>query len=180
MTAFIEKYLSKYDDTDISILDIGSQNVGTHDKGTYRHLFDRPDWKYCGLDVSEGENVDIVIDDYYNWSEIPDNSYDVIISGQALEHIEYVWLTMKEVARILKTGGYCCLIAPSKGPEHKYPLDCWRILPDGMKALAKYANLSVLDNYISNEEEHNHELNLWHDNVLICQKRFDSANLNKY
>ena len=29
--------------------------------------------------------------------------------------------------------------APSRGPEHRYPNDCWRFYPDGYRALAKYA-----------------------------------------
>ena len=93
------------------------------------------------MDLSEGENVDLVLSDPYSWSEIRSSSVDVFVSGQAFEHIEFFWQTMLEIARALKPGGLCCIIAPSGGPEHKYPLDCWRFYPDGFRALARYAGL---------------------------------------
>jgi hypothetical protein len=39
----------------------------------------------------------------------------------------------------LRSKGLIFLIAPSRGPEHLYPVDCWRFLPDGYRALAKYS-----------------------------------------
>ncbi|MEM1725222.1 MAG: methyltransferase domain-containing protein, partial [Thermoplasmata archaeon] len=42
-----------------------------------------------------------VVKDPYNWIEIEDSSVDVVISGQAFEHIEYPWLTIKEIYRVL-------------------------------------------------------------------------------
>ena len=87
-------------------------------------------WEYSGLDVEKGPNVDIVVENPYDW-EIPDSSYDVVISGQAFEHIEFFWLTFLEMARVLKPQGLIILIAPSRGPQHRYPVDCWRFYPDG-------------------------------------------------
>ena len=79
------------------------------------------------------------------WPELQDESFEVIISGQAFEHIEYPWLIIEEMNRVLKKNGLICIVAPSRGPEHKYPVDCWRYYPDGFRALAKWANLEVLD-----------------------------------
>jgi len=71
-------------------------------------------------------------------------SADVIVSGQAFEHVEYFWLTWLEMARVLKPGGLIFLLAPSRGPEHRYPQDCWRFYPDGFRALGKYAGMELL------------------------------------
>lgn len=57
--------------------------------GSYRTLFNNPKWNYVGCDLEEGSNVDIVLNDPYDWKNIESNSYDVVISGQAFEHIEY-------------------------------------------------------------------------------------------
>ncbi len=100
---------------------------------------------YSGLDVNPGPNVDYVPSDPYCWPELQDESFDVIVSGQAFEHIEYPWLIIEEMNRILKTNGLICIVAPSRGPEHKYPVDCWRYYPDGFRALAKWVNLEVLE-----------------------------------
>jgi SAM-dependent methyltransferase len=167
MEAFVDNYLKPKKNEYLIILDLGSQDVN----GSYKPLFSLSKWKYIGLDVSEGKNVDIVIPDPYSWSGIGSNYADVIISGQTFEHIEYIWLTMDEIFRVLKPGGICCIIAPSSGAEHKYPTDCWRIYPDGFKALAKYAGLEILDVFTQWENRtYSDGSNNWHDSVIICRK----------
>jgi SAM-dependent methyltransferase len=169
MLVFVQDYLKpEFSGKKLSILDVGSRDIN----GGYRKLFEgEPHWTYMGLDIIEGENVDIVVKNIYSWYKIRDNRYDVVVCGQVFEHIEYPWLTIKEIARVLKPGGLLCLIAPSAGPEHRYPVDCYRYFPDGFKALAKWANLEVVAAYncwdvpdMENEKNH------WKDNVLIAKK----------
>jgi SAM-dependent methyltransferase len=127
MTEFVatlnpEKYLR--------ILDIGAMDMG----GSYRKLFDKPLWIYEGLDTSVGKNVDIVTKDMYHYP-IADEVYDVVVSGQVLEHVEDIYAWADEATRILKLGGIMCIIAPCAWCEHKFPVDCWRFYPDGMRFL---------------------------------------------
>ena len=70
---------------------------------------------------------------------------DVIISGQMFEHCPQFWELMSDMAMKLRRGGYIFLIAPSTGPEHRYPRDCYRFLPDGFAALAEYTGLSLIE-----------------------------------
>jgi len=70
---------------------------------------------------------------------------DVIISGQAFEHIEFFLLTWLGMVRVLKPRGLVFLIAPSRGPEHRFAVDCWRFYPDGYRALAKYGGLELVE-----------------------------------
>jgi SAM-dependent methyltransferase len=166
MRGFVDKYMQGYVTEKTRILDVGSQDIN----GSYKPLFNNRNWEYKGLDICQGKNVDIVVKDIYNWQEVMSNSYDVIISGQAFEHIEFFWLTMCEVARVLKEQGLCCIIAPSSGPEHKYPKDCWRFFTDGLEAVARYARLEILESYTCREPMRNGEENIWKDTVLICLK----------
>lgn len=167
MRAFRDQYLQGREHEALNIIDLGSQDVN----GCYRSLFVSPSWTYTGIDMSAGKNVDIVLHSPYRWTEIKSGSVDVLISGQAFEHIEYFWLTMMEVARVLKSGGICCIIAPAGGHEHKYPVDCWRFYPDGFTALARFAQLEVLSvstqwegkNYPDGSDE-------WKDTMLVCRK----------
>ena len=159
MALFVNQYLDK--EEKIEILDIGSQDIN----GSYRPLFEEKNWKYTGSDMVAGNNVDIVLDNVYNWKQIKSNTYDVVVSGQVFEHVEYFWITMLEIVRIMKPGGKCCIIAPSNGFEHRYPVDCWRFYPDGFKALAKYADVETLDVYTAWDDE-----NQWKDSVLIFYK----------
>ncbi|MBE0557420.1 MAG: methyltransferase domain-containing protein [Proteobacteria bacterium] len=121
--------------------------------------------------MAAGKNVDIVLQDPYDWRELRPDSADVVVSGQAFEHIEFFWLTMLEIARVLKPGGLCCLIAPSAGPEHRYPVDCWRFYTDGFAALARFASLEAVEVYSRNGTTgYPDESDLWRDTVLVCRK----------
>jgi SAM-dependent methyltransferase len=167
MQAFRDKYLSRKTNESLLIFDLGSLDVN----GSYKEIFNIDKWRYVGSDLAGGKNVDVVLKNPYKWQEVRSNSIDVFISGQAFEHIEFFWLTMLEVSRVLKPGGICCLIAPSGGFEHRYPVDCWRFYPDGFSALARFASLSVLETYAQKEDkEYEDDSNLWRDSVLIAQK----------
>ena len=167
MGKFRAEYLTGRENEKLLIIDLGSQDVN----GTYKSIFNAPSWKYVGMDMIPGENVDIVIEDPYFLNDIENGTVDVLISGQALEHIEYFWLTFKEIARVLKSGGLCCIIAPSGGPEHRYPVDCWRFYPDGFRALARFANLELISvttqwenlGYTDGSDD-------WKDTLMVCRK----------
>ena len=172
--SFKEKYLQDKQSENLIIFDLGSQNIG----GSYKPIFDSPNWKYCGVDVEAGENVDIILRNAYSWDEIQSSSVDVLISGQTLEHIEYFWITIMEIARVLKSGGICCLVAPSSGYEHRYPVDCWRFYPDGMRAIAEFAKLEVLETFTQwKDEDYADGSNVWHDSVLIARKPLENKEL---
>ncbi|HYZ63026.1 MAG TPA: methyltransferase domain-containing protein [Acetobacteraceae bacterium] len=146
MAAFRDAYLGEYRAAPLGILDVGSAAVEGETAG-YRDLFAASPWTYRGLDMAPGHNVDIVPADPYRWDALPDLSVDVVVSGQAFEHIEWPWLTMREIARVLRGGGLAAIIAPSAGPVHRFPKDCWRYYPDGMPALASYAGLDVVETH---------------------------------
>lgn len=167
MEWFRDNFLQDKKNEALTLFDLGSMDIN----GSYRPLFDWPDWNYVGVDMEPGPGVDLVLDKPYKWGAVKSSSVDVLISGQAFEHIEYIWITMVEISRVLKPEGICCLIAPSSGVEHKHPLDCWRIYPDGFAALAAFAQLEVLHlatqwddlGYGDGSDE-------WHDTMLVCKK----------
>lgn len=137
MVRFYETYFPAADGV-IKVFDIGSYDKG----GTYRGIFDDSRYCYTGMDIHAGPNVDFVPDDIYDWKEIADATIDVVISGQAFEYIEYPWLTMKEVARILKPSGFCFIIVPS-AIHYGAPGDGCRYYSDGLSALATWVDLKV-------------------------------------
>ncbi len=168
MLCFRRKYLSGKENERLLIMDLGSQDVN----GSYKPCFENENWCYKGLDMAPGKNVDIVLDDPYCWKEVRTSSVDVLVSGQAFEHVEFFWVTIMEIARILKPGGLACIIAPSGGYEHKYPLDCWRFYPDGFRALGRYAGLVALEAFAQweNDPDYRDDSNFWHDCVLVAEK----------
>jgi SAM-dependent methyltransferase len=171
MAAFRKQYLASRENQPLLILDLGSMDVN----GSYRPCFDDARWTYRGIDMVAGANVDIVLQDPYNWREIRSGSADVVVSGQAFEHIEFFWITMLEIARVLKPEGICCLIAPSGGPEHRYPTDCWRFYPDGFRALARFASLEVIEVYSqTGATGYSDGSDMWQDTFMVCRKAASS------
>lgn len=167
MQYFRQKYLTGRENDNLSIYDLGSMDIC----GSYRDIFDGVRWRYVGLDVAPGKNVDLVLTDPYDWREIPSEKADVMISGQAFEHIEFFWLTFREMCRVLKKGGLCCIIAPSSGPEHRYPIDCWRFYPDVFRALARYGGLTTIESCTDwDPKGYPDSSGMWKDTFFVGQK----------
>lgn len=163
MQYFKDTYLNP--DDELKILDIGSFDKG----GNYNYgiILNEDNWTYHGLDLQPGNNIDIVVENPYDWQdEIEDETYDLVISGQAFEHIEFFWLTLEQVKRVLKPGGMFFLIVPSTGPVHKNPYDCYRFNENAMKAMAKYINLKVIE-YGTNFDKISDP---WYDTFLVAKK----------
>ena len=96
MEWFAETYLKGKNNP--SVLDVGSYNVN----GCYKEIFTARGCRYLGLDMEAGPNVDLIPDCVYEWKELEDDQFDVVISGQALEHIEFFWITVSEMVRVTK------------------------------------------------------------------------------
>lgn len=143
---FVDRYLSRCER--LTIADVGSYDVN----GTYRSLFVRPGWQYVGLDIAAGPNVDVVLppgeDDAWPCA----GEFDVVISGQCVEHVRKPWKWIKGVASLAKPGGLIWITGPNTYPFHEFPIDCWRLWPDGMRALFDEAGLVAVDAFYNGTE----------------------------
>ena len=112
----------------------------------------------------DGPNVDAVMTRPYR---IPakSRSADVVLSGQAFEHIPFFWASILEIARVLKPNGLVFLTAPSRGHVHT-SRDCWRYYPDGFRALAAHARLELCEAYTDFPPSKG----IWHDYQGIDKK----------
>lgn len=162
MEAAINEHLGNI--TPLNILDVGSCDVN----GSYKPMFARFGWSYTGFDQTEGPNVDVVSTDPHKLP-FDNNSFGAVISGQAFEHMEYFWIAMLEIARVLKPDGKAFIIAPSKGFEHRYPIDCWRFYPDGFRTLGKWSGLTVLEV----KSDLADRASIWGDTLGVFQKPAD-------
>jgi SAM-dependent methyltransferase len=147
----------------VTVLDMGGADVN----GSYRQIFSDKRFDYSATDLTPGEGVNIVLDDPYH-VPLPDGSVDVVISGQTLEHCEFFWLTFAEMVRLLKPDGFIFLIAPSQGPEYRFPVDCYRFYPDAYRALAKWANCDLVEVWRDDRD-------LWRDLVGVFQHSAKSS-----
>lgn len=139
---FVHERLSSF--PTLSIADIGSFDVN----GTLKPLFRRDGWIYTGFDLTAGPNVDRVLSSPYDWPEVPSDYFDVVVSSQVLEHVPKPWRWLPELRRIVRPGGLVYVCTPNTIGFHEYPVDCWRAWPDGIKALAEDAGLTVISAYV--------------------------------
>ena len=77
---------------------------------------------------------------------IASNRYDIVISGQVLEHVRKPWIWIQEVIRVCRPGGFVITISPTSWPYHEAPIDCWRVYPAGMQALLEDFEVDILVN----------------------------------
>jgi len=138
---FVSKHLSK--DKKTRIADVGSCDIN----GSYRNLFSADAWEYVGFDVLPGKNVDVAVGDPWCVPVEHHKSFDVVISGQTLEHTRKPWRWIQDVASLAKPGGIIWIAAPNTFHYHEYPIDCWRIWPDGMRAIFDEAGLAEIECY---------------------------------
>ncbi|MFC9246972.1 methyltransferase domain-containing protein [Streptomyces sp. NPDC057136] len=154
MELCIEEYLPKT--RRHRVVDLGSRISGRQTR-THRGLLAGHDIDYFGVDVLDGPNVDAMMTRPYR---IPakSRSADVVLSGQAFEHIPFFWASMLEIARVLKPGGYAFITAPSRGHAHDAQ-DCWRYYPDGFRAMAAHSRLELCEAYTDFPPRKG----IWHD-----------------
>jgi ubiquinone/menaquinone biosynthesis C-methylase UbiE len=158
---FVQKYVSVPHDS-LSVLDVGSFDVN----GSMKPIFSKFA-KYVGLDMREGKNVDVVCNAHNMIFE--DETFDVVVSSQCLEHDPMFWLTFVEMARVVKDGGFIFICSPSCGPYHPHPIDCYRFMSDGWTGLIEWAGmnkfrLTIVESYIEESCEK------WRDSVAVFQK----------
>jgi SAM-dependent methyltransferase len=148
-----------------SILDIGGR--GLKGDRSYRSIFEQYIREYHIADILEGENVTHVMPGPYS---IPaeDNFYDVIVSGQTLEHVKNPFRLVEEMKRVLKINGFIILIAPSAGPRHDL-VDCWRFMDDSFKAIAEEVGLKIIANWIDTTTTDKKSIP-WKDHIFVGQK----------
>lgn len=153
-----------------TVVEIGSQDVN----GSLRQVCPSS-FEYIGVDFQKAKGVDIVLDDPYALP-FESETIDIVISSSCFEHSEMFWLVFLEILRVLKPKGLFYLNAPSAGPFHRYPVDCWRFYPDSGKALVTWArrngvNADVLESFTQRGGE-------WQDFISVFLK--DAAHASAF
>jgi SAM-dependent methyltransferase len=109
---FFNKVKFNYPDKfkNCNVLDIGSLDIN----GNNRFLFEN--YKYIGVDIGPGNNVDVVSKGHEYKSDI---LFDVVISSECFEHDIHYIETIKNCINLTKPGGLFTFTCASTGrPEH--------------------------------------------------------------
>jgi SAM-dependent methyltransferase len=121
----------KWDKQDALILDIAPQD---HEGAA--PYFTRG--KIETLDIDKNSGATYIADLCENNEKIiPANHFDYIVCTEVLEHTLQPFAAVKEIERLLKSGGFVFVSAPFNFRIHGPLPDCWRFTEHGLKALFK-------------------------------------------
>lgn len=117
-----------------TVLEIGSRAaVNQVELSNLRNLF--PDSKYVGVDMQKGPGVDVVAD--ATNLPYPDDSFELVLCLETLEHAEDPWKMVKEIERVSSKSGGIILSSQQNFPLHMHPSDYFRYTPYGLSSLIK-------------------------------------------
>jgi SAM-dependent methyltransferase len=109
------------------------------------HLFPHvPRSNYVMADVDTGADVDAVADLHalpQDWA----GRFDALVAVAVFEHLERPWIAAKEVARVLKPGGFAYVSTHQTFPLHGYPSDFFRFSKEALALIFKDAGLHVAE-----------------------------------
>lgn len=134
-----EKYAKQFFKPQMKILEIGPDTVPS----TFQRALGDSTLTWHTLDMRDRPDMTYANSREYNFP-IHDEAYDIVFSCNVIEHVRMPWKWIPELARVAKVGGFVITLGPVSWSYHESPVDCWRIYPDGMKALYEDASLVVI------------------------------------
>ena len=125
-------------------LEVGSKDYGAVQ--VLRSIFGDKD-TYVGVDMQEGDGVDVVLDFTQEFENIDAKLHGVrfgtIFCMSVMEHCAQPFKMAENLTALLKPGGRICLSVPFSWKFHGFPSDYWRFTPEGVKKL--FPNLEFND-----------------------------------
>ena len=99
--------------------------------------------KYIGIDLPENSIADIHISPLGK-IELNDNSLDIVLSTQVLEHVESPTSYLLEAQRVLKRDGKLILSTHGYWMFHPDPTDFWRWTSTGLQKIVMEAGFEII------------------------------------
>lgn len=119
------------------VLEIGSRHYAADTSVDYRGL--HPNLDYVGVDMSEGANVDIVLDFTIDGEIIREKlggrAFKTVICCSVLEHVDDVFTMARNISSLTEPDGTLFVSVPFTWRVHGYPNDYWRFTPAGLRRL---------------------------------------------
>ncbi len=119
------------------ILEIGSRHYDNSTSNNFRDLF--PEMEFVGVDMSEGKNVDRVVDFTKDFEivlgQLGNQKFNTVICMSVMEHVDDIFSFSKNVSSIVEKDGILALSVPFSWRFHGYPSDYWRFTPKAIEYL---------------------------------------------
>ncbi|MDP8257063.1 MAG: class I SAM-dependent methyltransferase [Candidatus Alcyoniella australis] len=109
----------------------------------YRVLIERNGADYTSLDLPDGPGAPDISADLQHMPEAADESYDLALCANVLEHVPDPSAALAELHRVLKPGGDLLLSAPHLSRLHEVPHDYWRFTRFGLEHLLSATGFEI-------------------------------------
>lgn len=133
-----QKYAKKFFRPSMKVLEVGPDIVPS----TYQKIVSDSSILWHTIDLRHDPALTYCASSEYKFP-VQTGAYDIVLSGQVIEHVRQIWVWIRELARVCKEGGLVVTVNPTSWPYHEAPVDCWRMFPEGMRALYEHASLNV-------------------------------------
>lgn len=91
--------------------------------------------KWLGVDLLEGDGVDVVCDAHELSKKFQPGEFDAFVCNSTLEHVRRPWVVAAEIAKVVKPGGIGLLQTHQSFPIHGYPNDYFRFSKEAIAEL---------------------------------------------
>lgn len=104
-------------------LEVGSRaRSGVNNRDTYLPK----EIEFTGVDVLEGDGVDVVCDAHELSKHVPHDHYELVYSLNVFEHLLMPWKVVLELNKVMKKGGVVMIFTHHAFPLHDLPWDYYR------------------------------------------------------
>ena len=129
----IHHWAAQFNSPATRVLEIGSRCVSS--QAHWKRFF--PDVQYTGIDIIDGDNVDLIADAHKLSDHFERESFDLVISFAVFEHLAMPWIVAEEISKVLKVGGHIAIETHFSYSEHELP---WHFFQFNSTALESMFN----------------------------------------
>ena len=109
----------------------------------YKNTYFAAAESYIGLDFATPNSEPDVVGSALHLP-FGNQSFDTVVSTELLEHVPDPLLALREMHRVLRTGGHMILTTPMYWPRHEVPHDYFRYPYDGLLHLIKESEFELV------------------------------------
>lgn len=118
------------------VLDVGSRHINGTVKDCIREASLGMPEEIIGVDFMDGENVDIVLNGHDLDTVFEPGSFDLVTCTETLEHDDKFWLTVEQMRKMVKPGGWLLITVPGiHFFRHDWPSDYYRFTTSAMEVM---------------------------------------------
>ncbi len=142
--------------------------MASNPEKSYRRLFPAGT-NYTACDIVDHPSVEVVKPDPFTLPFI-DQQFDLVLSGQMLEHCQNPFRAVAEMKRVLKVGCCIAIIVPSTGRWHDRQ-DGWRFMEDAFKFISQeVGGFETLFDHIDKSSDEQSRAGIWHDHIWVARR----------